>query len=46
MPLSSQKRRIGVLWRSSTPRIRLVQALLTEAQQLESAGNTPVRKAS
>ena len=47
LPLSSQKRRIGVLWRRSTPRIRLVQALLTEAQQLEMASDAaPVRKAS
>jgi len=44
--LSSQKRRVGVLWRRSTPRIRLVRALLAEAQQLETAGEAPVRKAS
>ncbi|MEY4965491.1 MAG: hypothetical protein RL274_1074 [Pseudomonadota bacterium] len=38
LPLASQKQRVGVLWRRATPRIRLVQALLTEAQQLDIAG--------
>jgi hypothetical protein len=43
--LSSQERRVGVLWRRGTPRIRLVQALLTEAQQLDFAAAAVIRKA-
>jgi len=37
LPLSTEKRRVGLLWRRSTPRIRLVQALLAEAQLHETS---------
>lgn len=37
LPLSADKRRVGLLWRRSTPRIRLVQALLAEAQLHETS---------
>jgi len=37
LPLSTDKRRVGLLWRRSTPRIRLVQALLAEAQLHETS---------
>jgi DNA-binding transcriptional LysR family regulator len=43
---STQKRRVGVLWRRSTPRIRLVQALLAEAQLQDVGSAPPARKAS
>ena len=45
LPQSSQERRVGVLWRRGYPRIRLVQALLTEAQQLDFAAAAVIRKA-
>jgi DNA-binding transcriptional LysR family regulator len=34
MPMPFQKRRIGVLWRRASARIRLVQALIAEAQAI------------
>jgi len=37
LPFSTDKRRVGLLWRRSTPRIRLVQALLAEAQLHETS---------
>lgn len=40
LPLSTEKRRVGLLWRRSTPRIRLVQALLAEAQMHETSSMT------
>ena len=40
LPLSTEKRRVGLLWRRSTPRIRLVQALLAEAQLHETSSMT------
>ena len=44
LPHAREKRRVGLLWRRSSPRIRLVQALLAEAKRHEIAGPPVLRR--
>jgi DNA-binding transcriptional LysR family regulator len=40
LPLSKQKRRLGVVWRRSSPNLRLVQALVAEVRKNEPQAAT------